>query len=316
MPETTDAASQPPDVLQHITSLIRNIFGVDVAAVSLIRDREQRFKSIQGLALTAIPLEQSFCRATWRERRPIVIPDTAEDGEFWNHPPVTEKPSLCSYAGVLLKASDGEPMGTLCAIHGEPRTFTDRELAILNDLAFLAASELELREFATLDGLTGALTRRVFLKEGGRRRDTASHGGLEASVIVFDLDHFKAINDRYGHGAGDLVLRSVASACQANLRDRDLFGRLGGEEFAVLLEGGLGHARTVAERLRAAIADLQFTFAEQPVRVTASFGIASATDDQDALSQMLHRADGALYAAKGAGRNRTVTASAASPLMH
>lgn len=312
MSETMTADAGRTAVFDRITRLARNIFGVDIAAVSLIEAQRQHFQSIQGMALTAIPLEDSFCRATWREGRRIVIPDTAVDGEFADHPLVTQTPHLRSYVGLPLKTSEGEAIGTMCVIDRRPRIFSDRELAILEDLAQLAASEFELHGWATLDTLTGAVTRRVFEKHFARMREVTGGKGLPISIILLDIDHFKSVNDRFGHRAGDEVLTSVAAACRGNLRDHDILGRLGGEEFGVALAGDKVSAALVAERLRSAIAALQFTFAGQPLQVTGSFGVAALGSGPTAIADAILAADAALYAAKTGGRNRVVTAAAAA----
>ncbi|MCD2173151.1 sensor domain-containing diguanylate cyclase [Rhizobium sp. C4] len=294
------------EAFDRLTSLVKDIFNVDVAAVSLIEGNRQTFKSIQGLDLTEIPLEASFCRATWRKGVPVIIPDTARDEEFHDHALVNEEPRLRFYAGVILRTSEGTPIGTICAIHTKPRIFSDKELRVLENLAEIAASEFELREFAHRDALTGALTRRQFLKEGSRLCEIVARKGLDVSVIMLDVDHFKSVNDQFGHASGDEVLRSLVAACRANLRDFDLAGRLGGEEFAIALEATNQHAARTAERLKRAVSRLQFTFDETPVRITSSFGVAMVHPGEHDLDGALLRADKALYKAKAEGRDRVV----------
>lgn len=315
MTETFDQAEENRETLERITRLVRNIFAVDIAAISLIDGQWQRFKSIQGLSLTKIPLQESFCRAPWREAEAVVIPDTLENEEFRNHPLVTEGQRLRAYAGVPLKTSTGEIIGTLCAMHPAPVEFKDRAVLVLKDLAKIATAELELREHANTDALTGTMTRRAFFKEGARLHALMQRKELNISVVMLDIDRFKEVNDRYGHAAGDEVLRSIANACRVNLRECDLFGRLGGEEFAVVLEGNRLKALATAERLRAAIEALQFTFNEQNVCVTASFGIADVAQDNDTIEATLKRADAALYEAKAGGRNRIFVSPEAPPAM-
>jgi diguanylate cyclase (GGDEF)-like protein len=123
-------------------------------------------------------------------------------------------------------------------------------------------------------------------------------------VILCDLDHFKAINDKYGHATGDHVLRQAVLACRTHLRASDLFGRFGGEEFCILLPGcSLADARQRCEQLRAAIATVATDSANPSPMVSASFGVAATSSSGYELRQLLAHADAALYRAKFAGRN-------------
>ena len=125
---------------------------------------------------------------------------------------------------------------------------------------------------------------------------------------MLDIDHFKLINDRYGHKVGDLILKALTQVCAASLRDVDVVGRMGGEEFAVLLpETDRAVAVSAAERLRAAIAQAKVPLADGlPVRFSVSIGVAAMQSVDDNIDVLLNRADAALYEAKGSGRNRVV----------
>lgn len=161
---------------------------------------------------------------------------------------------------------------------------------------------------ATLDPLTEAYNRRTFIELATRELRRSRRSGHALSVVVFDLDHFKEVNDQYGHQVGDEVLCRVKRIADSCLRSEDLFARYGGEEFVVLMpETGQAGALKLAERLREAIAAAP---ADGGVRVTASMGVASVAeiDDKWTLERLLARADRAMYAAKAAGRNRVVEA--------
>lgn len=154
------------------------------------------------------------------------------------------------------------------------------------------------------DLLTEALNRRGFTRMAERECERARRRGERLTIIMVDLDHFKAINDRFGHAAGDLVLASVAGCCRTQIRESDLLGRLGGEEFAILLtDGNVGAAHMVITRLRKAIAASRVSSIKGDVCVTASFGIATVDPAHEELDAALIRADAALYEAKNAGRN-------------
>lgn len=127
-----------------------------------------------------------------------------------------------------------------------------------------------------------------------------------------DLDWFKSINDRHGHAAGDFVLQKIAELAQAHLRPGDVLGRAGGEEFYALLPNtNEAEAERVAERVRLAIAQGEFLFAGKQLKMTASIGVAQVGSDEERLEPALARADGALYRAKAAGRNRVEGCAAA-----
>ncbi|RZL97860.1 MAG: GGDEF domain-containing protein, partial [Sphingomonas sp.] len=164
--------------------------------------------------------------------------------------------------------------------------------------------ESELRRLADTDALTGAMTRRCFLTLGERAWRGSQDSGGTACALMLDLDRFKTINDRYGHAGGDAALVAFAEACRANLRGIDLFGRMGGEEFAVVLvDTGEAVAREVAERLRRAVAALTVSVEQGAIPVSVSVGFAAGRPDES-LQAALMRADAALYAAKAAGRDR------------
>jgi diguanylate cyclase (GGDEF)-like protein len=156
---------------------------------------------------------------------------------------------------------------------------------------------------ATTDPLTGLLNRRGFFEAVGivmgRRRGAAS----AISVLAFDLDHFKSINDRYGHAVGDEVLQMFARVARETMRGGDIVGRLGGEEFVGLLAGTLAEAAIAAERVRAALAAASVVQNGHHIAVTVSIGVACGAPSE-AIDQIIARADAALYHAKSQGRNR------------
>ena len=160
---------------------------------------------------------------------------------------------------------------------------------------------------ATTDALTGVANRRNLLETGLRELGRARRSQRPTSLLVLDIDHFKQINDRFGHAAGDAVLAALACALQEQLRPSDLLGRIGGEEFAVLLpETVLPKAALVAERLRAAAETVSTEFDGHVIRMTVSIGAALVAHEAADLSSALAAADRALYRAKHLGRNRTV----------
>ena len=158
---------------------------------------------------------------------------------------------------------------------------------------------------ASTDPLTGVANRRAFLHQGARLVQRAATEGRQVSLLLFDLDRFKSINDEYGHAAGDSVLRSFCTVAAAQLRPADLFARIGGEEFACLLiDVGAKDARNIAERVRFAFEAEVQQGGEQGFGATVSAGLAVSAAEYSDLPSLMISADRALYRAKKSGRNR------------
>jgi diguanylate cyclase (GGDEF)-like protein len=164
----------------------------------------------------------------------------------------------------------------------------------------------EFREAARTDQKTG-LANSTYWREVAERAITRARGGRDLlAVLLCDIDHFKAVNDRYGHLTGDDALRAVANALTDGLRPHDFVGRFGGEEFVVLLTGSdLEQARHAAERIREHVAALRVDTSNgrDPVKLTISVGVAAFRESGHSINELLDAADTALYAAKAAGRD-------------
>ena len=178
---------------------------------------------------------------------------------------------------------------------------------LFNDVTAQRRLEQELRRLASTDPLTGLSNRRQFAEAGGAMLRQTRADALALSVLMLDIDHFKSVNDRYGHPVGDLVLQATAQRCRAELREQDLMARMGGEEFAVMLPGtDAAEAAAIAERLRAAMAAGPILAEDQRIDVRVSIGGTTRQAEDRTLDEMLGRADQALYTAKRTGRDRVV----------
>jgi diguanylate cyclase (GGDEF)-like protein len=163
---------------------------------------------------------------------------------------------------------------------------------------------------ATTDGLTGLTNHRTFQSRLGEHLAQARRYGKRLSLILCDIDHFKAVNDRHGHPAGDLVLKGVARTLAADARATDVVARYGGEEFAVVLpETDAAGALVIAERIRERVKALAFPLERGALKVTISVGVASIPENAATQAELVERADACLYHAKRTGRDRTVAAS-------
>lgn len=168
----------------------------------------------------------------------------------------------------------------------------------------LESANTKLQELALRDGLTGLLNRRYW--ESCLEREFARHQRYDnpVSLVIFDIDHFKRVNDTYGHQTGDEVIRAVSGVTSHLVRETDFAGRYGGEEFVVLLPGtNLEGAAQFAERLRASVEQQVLDYQGSPLTFTISLGVATISDDMVDYQALLERADKALYASKEGGRN-------------
>jgi two-component system cell cycle response regulator len=170
---------------------------------------------------------------------------------------------------------------------------------------------------ALTDELTGLYNRRYVMAHLDELIQRVNEGGTGTAVLMFDIDHFKKVNDTYGHAAGDDVLRELAARSLRGMRSFDLVARLGGEEFLIVMpETNLAVAAAVAERLRRSVCDHPFTIRTPAtsLQVTVSIGVSVASGHADAPDKLMKRADDALYAAKNGGRNRVVALASSDTL--
>jgi two-component system cell cycle response regulator len=169
----------------------------------------------------------------------------------------------------------------------------------------------EIYRLTTVDGLTQVFNKRYFTETADREISRCHRYGRALTLIMFDIDHFKKINDSFGHLAGDHVLKQLASVVKTKIRREDVFARYGGEEFAVLLpEVTLKSAASLAEKVRKLVEGHHFSFEDEAIPLTVSLGCASVTKDIQDSSALIKAADDRLYAAKHAGRNRVMSQQA------
>jgi diguanylate cyclase (GGDEF)-like protein len=304
--EILDTAPEAP--FERITGLVKAVMNVPMASVSIIDADRQWLKSCVGMADGDTPREITFCTHTIQSREPMVIADAAADPRFSENPLVTGPPHIASYLGVPLATPDGYNLGSLCALDTKPRDFNPGQIEVMKSFAALVTDELELRRIAQVDFLTGAATRRGFCLELEKAISRLVRHRRVSALLTLDIDHFKRVNDTHGHPAGDLVLRAIGVRLMRIARASDIVGRLGGEEFGILLtDADLAEAIESAERFRAAIEELVIE-SDPPLRVTASFGIAVLSPDCNSAHDWLATADHALYEAKRGGRNRCCVA--------
>lgn len=227
-------------------------------------------------------------------------------------PANTEPGVYRSFLEIPLITND-EAIGSLRILDTVEREFSDRDCQLLEGFARLVTDQIDLWTEASRDMLTGAMTRRAFTDTLRKTFAACARAQGKATLVYFDLDHFKATNDTHGHAAGDAVLKTVARVVQRELRVEDSFGRIGGEEFAILVANAdAERAADVANRVRQAIEATRIPGYDQ-IAVTASFGVAEASDTLLDADDWCARADAQLYRAKEGGRNRVCIARDDAP---
>lgn len=282
-----------------------NIMTVDDGTAHVVRSRGfgEHEQDERALAHRMEIRNARHLRAMAETAQPVILPDTLAD-------PGWEIAWVRSYAGAPIIVKE-RLVGFINLFSLEPGYYNPdlvSRLQVFADQAAIAIENAnlyaEVQRLATLDALTNVYNRRSLFELGEREFERARRYQLSLSAILLDIDHFKKVNDTYGHTVGDQVLSGIALAISRNIREIDVFGRYGGEEFVVLLpQADTPAARDVAERLRILVAELVFTSGRERLSVTISLGVSGIAEDVPSLSALIDRADQAMYAAKQAGRN-------------
>ncbi len=283
----------------RLTRLARRSFGVPIALVSLIDANRQWFKSRQGLEATETPRDISFCGHAILGSDTLVIPDAHADERFADNPLVTAEPCIRFYAGRPISAPDGCKIGTLCLIDSEPRSFTDEDLELLDDLAEMVEDELTACQIASIDELTGLSNRRGFHALAQTVLALCQRLQKSASLLFIDLDGFKPINDRFGHEEGDRALREVADMLVDAFRNSDVIARLGGDEFGVLLTHVSAAELKIPMERFAQRVQLRNAAPEARYAIGYSVGVATSEPEQPlCLEELMSQADRLMYEKK------------------
>lgn len=287
----------------RLTRLAKRLFGVPIALVSLVDEDRQWFKSCQGLGVAETSRDISFCGHAILGEDIFLISDAASDERFQDNPLVTNEPYIRFYAGCPLTVANGSKLGTLCIIDREPRVFSEDDLALLRDLARMAEQELAAVQLATMDELTMLSNRRGFEALSLHALGLCRRLEKPASLLFFDLDLFKQINDCFGHAEGDRALTNFAELLKQTFRESDVVGRLGGDEFAVLLtNANREDLNNTLYRLRHTV-DQHNHKARRGYDIVYSVGAVEfdATRHAD-IAELMAEADALMYEQKKQGR--------------
>ena len=283
---------------------------------------------MQGLDAVETERAISFCGHAIHEDEVFLVGDATRDERFADNPLVAGGPEIRLYAGRPVHSPDGSRIGTLCVIDRQPRELDQDDLEALDDLATLVETELrvdalretekelrkrlsEVERRAALAPPTRLWNRKIGATILQEEVERSLRKGLTIGVMLADIDHFKKVNDKHGHLAGDAVIVATAARMRAALRTYDSVARYGGEEFmAVLPECSHDVAVVIGERLRKRVRSRPVRTDAGALRVTVSVGVCSFRPEK-AIDprRLLARADEALYEAKRSGRDRVVVAT-------
>lgn len=283
----------------RVTRMAKRMFGVEISLVSLVDEDRQWFKSTQGLDASETPREISFCGHAINQDGLFIIPNAVEDVRFSDNPLVTEAPNIRFYAGYPLKLRQGINLGTLCLIDSKPKYLNEEDKQLLSDLGAMVEQEIRSIQLATLDELTLISNRRGFLTLAEYSQKVCRRKKIPMSVILFDLNKFKPINDNFGHHEGDFALKQFAEVMRSVFRESDVIGRLGGDEFVAMLTDAHDEQISILlDRFKTEM-DAMNKVINKPYRIEYSAGVALFSyDTEQSLEQMIAEADAAMYEKK------------------
>ena len=304
-----------PELLAKVCALTRQAFNVDHVAVMLKEEHDLVLRAHHGNLTLAVPPDaarpsyQGWWGAALNSEKTVVNNDVRlGSSDILFH---ETRSRMC-----IPLISFGQKLGVLALSSAAPGAFQDGDRKSLESVADMCATAIQnarhverVRQLAYIDGLTGIFNRRFFELRIGEEIERAKRFSTGMAVIMIDIDHFKRLNDEFGHLLGDEVLRQVSSIFSQHLRKIDVLCRYGGEEFVIMLsQTDAEVAMKVAQKLRNLVAEWQFPGVPRPVYISA--GVSAFPENGTERDQLVKAADNALYVAKHTGRNRVCLASA------
>ncbi|MEM6384739.1 MAG: EAL domain-containing protein [Pseudomonadota bacterium] len=288
--------TEAEEVFDRIPRIVKSALNGSFAAIAFIDSERRWFKAVSGGQRGELPRHLSFCNHTIQSSEPTIVEDTSESDEFRENVLVVKSPHIRAYLGVPLQTEEGHRIGSLCCVDQRPRQFTKEQIQLVKDLSAIVMEQLELRQLALFDPLTTARSRAGFRAEAELLFEVSRRQNRTLSMVVLDIDHFKQINDGFGHKIGDEILAELGRRVHSVLGDNAIFGRVGGEEFAIAqVDMELAEALIVAEEIRTGFDTTPCSTSRGPIPVTISFGATKADLGTNGIDDMLEQADWALY---------------------
>lgn len=310
----------------HIARTASLALNAPIVIATLNERYRHWYRAAHGVNALDFNTLEMFCAHANLSDEAFAVTDARLEPYFAREPAVMGAPNVVFFAGAPLSDPEGKRFGTLCLIDNQPRSLAPAQTEILKSMADILSQDIcvhsagryavqdlinaeedrcALYELAVTDPMTKALNRRAFFRFAEREVQRAQRHGHPLSVLMFDIDHFKKVNDVHGHAAGDQVIVALSRLVTECVREADLLGRLGGEEFGLILpETNVDAALTLANRLREAVRKLRFNSPEGEFSVTISLGVSRPEQGEADIHAALDRADKGLYRAKRLGRNR------------
>ncbi|WP_454786098.1 sensor domain-containing diguanylate cyclase [Legionella sp. WA2024007413] len=279
----------------RVTRIACKLFEVPISVISFLESERQWMKSTQGFDIKEAKRRTSFCGHVILSDEIMVVEDATKDERFYDNPFVLGKPNFRFYLGCPLKVK-GYNVGVICLIDDKPRAKSEVDENVVHDLAEMVEMDLEQLQISITDELTGLSNRRGFLKLAGYLFEKCQRENQMFTLLFFDLDKFKLINDQFGHAEGDKVLKIFANALLQNFRYHDVIGRLGGDEFCIFCSGlNQNDVSAIIDRLKSVLKCAQ----SSNYKIEFSAGsIQYDANKHRTLKDMLDLADSKMYATK------------------
>ena len=300
----------PEERFDRLTRIAKEVFDVPTVLVSLIDENRQWFKSSVGLDVSETSRDISFCGHAIHSDDIFIIRDAKRDKRFHDNPLVQGEPWIRFYAGYPLKALNGERLGTFCIIDYKPRHLNDKNAQILKDLGCIAERELSMVHIATNDELTKISNRHGFMILAQNNLEVCNQHGFPASLVYFDIDNFKSINDEFGHARGDKLLISFTNMLKDSFRISDVPARIGGDEFVLFLGNRDKHQAESCVSVFQKLIDVYNNNVKKEYAIKFSHGVVQYDSlKHNTIKEIINEGEELMYQSKN-GKNNVIQLNA------
>lgn len=289
--------TEPDEAFERVARIARRLFEVRWSFVSLLDEERLWFKAHPGTEVSGAPRDLSFSGHAVAAEEPLIVEDARLDERFFDNPLVIAEERVVFYAGIPIRSPDGYTVGVLSIVDSNERRFSADDLHDLEDLAAIVEREIATHYRACLDEVTGVYNRRGFYAIGRSAVARAAERGTPLSVAYVDVDGLKTVNDAHGHGVGDNALLAVAQSLRSTTRASDVIGRLGGDEFSlVLFDCTLAGTEPILAALEERFAS-ELAAISPDLRLGLSAGAADLQPGRS-LEELIELADAKMYERK------------------